>query len=50
MSTMFPDHRFHNALLPLVAALAFLAHVHYNKAVHSMGFTHHTFAASARGR
>ncbi len=47
---MFPTHRSAIHSLPLIAALSFLAHVHYTKIAHSMKFEHHSFVAAAHGR
>ena len=50
VGAMFPKNRFAIYSLPLIAALSFLAHVHYTKVMHSMKFEHHSFAAAAHGR
>ena len=47
---MFPKHCSALRTLPLIAALSFLAHVHYTKVMHSMKFEHHPFATTAHGR
>ena len=46
---MFPNHRSALRALPLIAALSFLAHIHYSKVMRPVRFEHHAFAA-ARAR
>ena len=46
---MFPNNRAAIHFLPLIAGLAFLAHVHYTKTMRSIKFEHHAFAAPVHG-
>ncbi len=50
IGVMFPKHRSATRFLPLIAALSFLAHVHYTKMMHSMRFERHGVVASMHGR
>ena len=47
---MFPKYCAHAYALPLIAALSFLAHVHYDKSLHLMKFSRHASAISFHGR
>ena len=51
MGAMLPKYYCLIRALPLLAGLAFLAHIHYSKVVRSARLDHHAFTAtSARGR